>query len=397
MMMNSILSLTETAASGAAWDNVLIGAFIVLLAAICLYAAVIPQGGRGWWGLTILTGLLTIAGMAVSGEWTRILLLDLAAFGAVALVWIDPDPQAKSAARLYLSMLVAAVILIALGVYLGGEGSQQPAGISAKLAAACLIAGFSLKLALVPFYFWLPKVAGNVKPMTSVMIVYIVDIAAFSELAAMRLTIPWLFTQYGTIWLVLALLSMFIGALLALAQTNIKSLLAYSTIDDMGYLVLGVLAGSQVGLSGAILAALSHAFFKFLLFASVGVAENKLGHAVTLKDRGLAARFPVSAAVFILSAIGMIGVSPLFGFIGRWRLYLSGVQLGGAALALTMAAATALALLYYVRAIHRVWLGKPEEEVQPQDPLLARLVLIVVLVALLLVGLFPAWLTALIG
>jgi NADH:ubiquinone oxidoreductase subunit 2 (subunit N) len=62
-----------------------------------------------------------------------------------------------------------------------------------------------------------------------------------------------------------------------------------------------------------------------------------------------------------------------------------------------MAAATALALLYYVRAIHRVWLGKPEEEVQPQEPLLARLVLIVVLAALLLVGLFPAWLTALIG
>jgi NADH:ubiquinone oxidoreductase subunit 2 (subunit N) len=94
----------------------------------------------------------------------------------------------------------------------------------------------------------------------------------------------------------------------------------------------------------------------------------------------------------------MIGVPPLFGFIGRWRLYLSGLEYGGVALVLTMAAATALALLYYVRVIHRVWLGKPSQEVaKVNEPALASFVLIALTVILLVVGLFPGWLTSLIG
>jgi multicomponent Na+:H+ antiporter subunit D len=261
-----------------------------------------------------------------------------------------------------------------------------------------LIVGFGLKLALVPFYFWLPDVAEYSKPMTTALIVSVVDIAAFSEMVHLRVTAPWVFTDYSVIWLSLALVTMFGGALLALAQNNIKRMLAFSTIDDMGYLVLGVLVGSQIGLSGAILAAISHAFFKVILFGAVGVAENQCGHNLTLDDRGLAAHSPVSAAVFIAGALGMIGVPPLFGFVGRWRLYLAGVEYGGIALVLTMAVATGLALLYYVRAIHRVWLGKPAETAQSfREPDLAKAVLLILIILMLAVGLFPGWLTGLMG
>jgi NADH:ubiquinone oxidoreductase subunit 2 (subunit N) len=93
----------------------------------------------------------------------------------------------------------------------------------------------------------------------------------------------------------------------------------------------------------------------------------------------------------------MIGVPPLFGFIGRWRLYLAGVEYGGLWLVLTMALATALALLYYVRAIHRVWLGSANEDVPAGEPKLAAAVLIALIVLMLAVGLFPGWLTRLIG
>ena len=123
--------------------------------------------------------------------------------------------------------------------------------------------------------------------MTSALIISIVDIAAFCEMAHLRITAAWVFTDYAILWLVLALLSMFGGALLALAQKNIKRMLAFSTIDDMGYLVLGTLVGTQYGLNGAILAALSHAFFKVLLFGAVGVAEKQLGHDLTLEDHAL--------------------------------------------------------------------------------------------------------------
>jgi multicomponent Na+:H+ antiporter subunit D len=233
--------------------------------------------------------------------------------------------------------------------------------------------------------------------MTTALVVSVVDIAAFSELAHLRLTMPWVFTNYVVIWLAIALLSMFGGALLALSQHNLKRMLAYSTIDDMGYLLLGVVIGSEMGLNGAILAALSHAFFKVLLFGAVGMAESQCGHELTLDDRGLAARYPVSAAVFIVSALGMIGVPPLFGFVGRWRLYLAGVEYGGVWLVLAMALATGLALLYYVRVIHRVWLGQPEEAAPSGEPRLAAAVLIVLVIIMLTVGMFPGWLTGLIG
>jgi multicomponent Na+:H+ antiporter subunit D len=396
-MINSILE-TVTTTGNASWNWVFCGAFLILLIAILLYAKAVPQGDGRWWALTIVTGALVIAGMAVREGWMRVLLLDAAVFAAVALVWIQDSKPAKAAAKTYLIFMVIAVVFLAAGMYLAGEGNIEPAYPINKLAAGLLIVGFSLKLALIPLYFWLPKLAEHAKPMTTALIVSVVDIAALGELISLRTSAAWIFTGYAVLWLVIALLSMFGGALLALSQKNIKRMLAFSTIDDMGYLVLGILVGTQFGLSGAILAALSHAFFKVLLFGAVGMVEFRIGHDLTLEDNGIAAQSPKSAAVFILSALGMIGVPPFFGFVGRWRLYMSGLEYGGLALVLVMALATALALLYYVRAIHRVWMGKPEHTVIiVKEPTLAVVVLIVLLLFMLALGLFPGWLTGLIG
>lgn len=396
-MINSIFE-TVTATGSASWNWVFCGAFLILLIAILLYAKAIPQGDGRWWALTTVTGVLVIAGMAVGEGWIRVLLLDAAVFVAVALVWIQDSKLAKAAARTYLIFMAIAVVFLAVGMILAGEGNIEPTYPINKLAAGLLIIGFSLKLALIPLYFWLPKLAEHAKPMTTALIVSVVDIAALGELISLRASAAWIFTNYAALWLVIALLSMFGGALLALSQKNIKRMLAFSTIDDMGYLVLGILVGTQYGLSGAILAALSHAFFKVLLFGAVGMVEFRIGHDLTLEDSGIAAQSPKSAAVFILSALGMIGVPPFFGFVGRWRLYLSGLEYGGLALVLVMALATALALLYYVRAIHRVWMGKPEHTVIiSKEPTLAVVVLIVLLLFMLALGLFPGWLTGLIG
>lgn len=389
--MNSMMEMAGS------WNLIFGGAFLALLIAVALYAKAIPQGDLRWWGLAALLGVLVIAGQFVGEGVVGMLLIDAAAFVAVALVWIQDSPQAKAAARTYLILLSVAVIFLGVGLSLAGEGDVAPAYPLDKIAVGLLVVGFGLKLALVPFYFWLPGLAQHAKPMTTALIISLVDIAAFGEMAHLRSTAPWVFTDYTTLWLTLALLSMFGGALLALAQRNIKRMLAYSTIDDMGYLLLGVVVGSQIGISGAMLAALSHAFFKVLLFGSVGLAENQSGQELTMETRGMAARYPVSAAAFIAGSLGMIGVPPLFGFIGRWRLYLAGVEYGGMWLALTMALATALALLYYVRAIHRVWLGPANEDVPAGEPKLAAAVLIALIVLMLTVGLFPGWLTGLIG
>jgi len=395
--MNPTIMEAVSIHNGLPWDIVFGGAFVVLLAGVAVYAVAIPQGDWRWWSLAVLLGVGVIAAQVSGAEVSRLLLLDAAAFVAVAMVWVQGTSEAAAAARNYLMLLTLAVIFLAVGLYLSGENATPPAAPLDKLAIGLLVVGFGLKLALVPFYFWLPRLAEAAKPMTTALVVSVVDIAAFGELAHLRQAAPWVFTDYRTLWLVLALLSMYGGALLALAQRNLKRMLAYSTIDDMGYLLLGVVAGSEAGLSGAMLAALSHAFFKVLLFGAVGLAEHQRRRDLTLDDRGLAAQYPISAAVFIISALGMIGVPPFFGFVGRWRLYLAGVEMGGLPMALAMALATGLALLYYVRVIHRVWLGQPDGSVSSGEPPLAAVVLVALAVLMLVAGLFPGWLTGLVG
>jgi multicomponent Na+:H+ antiporter subunit D len=152
--------------------------------------------------------------------------------------------------------------------------------------------------------------------------------------------------------------------------------------------LLGILAGTPLGVGGALLGALSHAVCKFLLFAAVGNVEAGLGQKLTFDRRGLAGRFPVSAAAFIVGALGMVGVPPFLGWVGRWRLYLAGINLGGWPLGLAMALASALAILFYVRAIHRVWLGTPETPQAASEPRFMSGALVIVIILLVLAGLY---------
>lgn len=382
--------------TGLHWDNLYTGLFLLVFAGVAVYSTAIPQGDRRWWGLAALLGGLVIAGQVMGAGFTRLILFNGAALVAVALVWVQDTPQAQSSAQKYLQLLLPSIILISLGLYLAGQGATAPASPLDKIAVALLLTGFGLKLALVPFYFWLPGVAEAASPMTTALIVSVVDIAAFSELAHLRLTAPWIFADYTTLWLAVALLSMLGGGLLALAQTNLKRMLAFSTIDDMGYMILGLTVGSAVGLTGAMLAALAHALFKVLLFGAVGLVEHQRGRALTLADRGLASAYPLSATVYIAGALGILGVPPLFGFAGRWRLYLAGAQFGGIWLAAVMATATAIALLYYARSIHQVWLGQGDPD-NAVEPLLPAGVLVGLAIFTVILGLYPGWITAIIG
>ncbi len=374
------------------WNLVFGAVLTVLSAAILLYARAVPQGDRRWWALAVISAGLALAGTFAGSGLIATLLVDSAALFAIALIFVDKNPAARRAAPVYLVMVVGAIVMLLVGEGLAGE---QPSGspLVDNLAIWLLLAGFALKLALLPVYFWLPAVAESAAPMSVALIVSVVDIAAFRELAELRVSAPWIFNDHQGLWLAIALLSMFGGALLALGQKNLRRMLAFSTIDDMGYLLLGVVAGTGVGITGALVGALAHAIFKVLLFGAVGVVENRLDHPLTLDDRGLAARFPVAGATFIAGALGMIGVPPMLGYAGRWRLYLSGVSLGGIWLGLAMVLATLLALFYYVRAVHAVWLGSSDDQAPARgEPRLAAGVLIAVTAVAIALGLFPAWL-----
>ena len=163
--------------------------------------------------------------------------------------------------------------------------------------------------------------------------------------------------------MVIAFLSMFGGALLALAQTELKRMLAFSTITDIGFLLLGLIIGGPAGIVGASLGSLNHALSKVILFGAVGVAETHIGRTVTLDTRGLAASLPLVGAAFIIGALVFIGVPPGFGFVAYWRIYIAATQFGGLALITALLMVAALDLLCYARAIHRTWLGPAQVRV----------------------------------
>ena len=375
----------------------LIGLFAGLALAVALYALSLPQGGLSWWGLAALTVALVLAGRAAGPSWGGVICLDFAELAAAALVWREGTDDAVRAARRYLWAIAPAIVCTIAGQALVGHGVTPPAAPMDKIALCLLLIGFALKLGLIPFCFWLPPVAAAAPPMTTALIVSVVDIATFAELWELRHTASWVFTEHAAIWMGIALLSMGGGALLALAQRELKRMLAFSTIADLGLLLTGVVAGSPVGLAGAQIGAVSHALSKVILFGAVGLAERRIAQPVTLDTRGLAARLPLAGAAFVIGALGFIGVPPGLGFAGYWRLYVSGAEYGGPALIGALFLVAALDLLCYVRAIHRVWLGPAQVVVNGAPAALAQATVMVLAVGIILLGLYPGMFTTAVG
>jgi multicomponent Na+:H+ antiporter subunit A len=333
----------------------LIGAIGLAALALVLVLRTSPRTRPRAW-IAALAGLLVIGGLITSAELPRLLLLESAAFLAVALLALSGvDRKAYGA---YLGAAVLSAVTLVCGAMLI---DTAPAGV----VLALVIVGFAIKLALVPAYLWLPAMAQRTPAALVGIVVAVVDVAAFAELITLRQSAAWLFTPAWP-WLVMALLSAIGGAALALAQHDVKRMLAFSTITGAGFLVLGVTLGGPLGLVGAAAGAAADALAKALLFSAVAGAERD-GHSLTLSSRGVARRHPLAAAGFLVGALASLGVPFTPGFSGHWRMY--STALGAGWLLLTvLIVATILSVLAYVRVIALVWWGgEPGEAPVPPD------------------------------
>src|SRR5690606_18177978 len=144
-----------------------------------------------WWALALATAVLTVAGTLAAEGMAATLLIDAAALCAVALIFSDRNPAARRASRIYLVMTLAAIACLLLAERLAG--AAQPAYPLDRVVSGLLLAGFALTLALAPVYFWLPAVAESAAPVSVVLIISVVDIAAFRELVHFRTAMPWVF------------------------------------------------------------------------------------------------------------------------------------------------------------------------------------------------------------
>jgi len=359
-----------TAAVGVAW--------LALVAAASTTAK-----ARSKVPLMLLSGGLAVAGLVLQTPGLRLAFLEGAALVALLVVW--QSSQNRTASWAYL-----VAVLVSAAAVIGGSLLMTSGQLS--WAEALLFAGFALKLGLVPLYLWLPQVAEAVPAPVAGLVISVVDVAAFGELWALGASQT--FVADSGLWIALAVLSALGGALLMLGQRDLKRLLAFSSIEDMGYLVLGIAAGGQWGLAGALTGAVVHALAKALLFISLTAPEAE--GALTFERRGVAARYPLAGAAFLIGMLTMLGIPPLPGFGARWRLYTAAAEINPVLMAAFLLG-SALALLAYARALVAFWWGESNSlsREQPTVPGVLNAALLVLIVILFAGGLWPQWVTAL--
>jgi len=336
--------------------------------------------------LIILISLTTVTGLAIVDHRFRLGLLELGAFLTIVLVW--QAAQTKAVKLTYLAaVLISALSMIASAVLL--ECGQN------EWAWALLITSVCVKLAAVPFFFWLLTLADELPAVVLGLIIAVVDMAAFGELVVSAQSVPD-YSVHHSVLLGLAAVTSLLAALLMLTHRSLKRLLVLSTVEDVGFLLLGVFSINIIGINGAIVAAMTHSLAKALLFICLSAPEAD--GALEGEPKGLAERYPVSTFGFLFGMLAMLGIPPTMGFIGRWRLYSTALQIHPLLLAVFILSSI-LALIAYVLALTRMWWGPPPEPAPPhtKEPFLLQAVIVVLTVLLVAGGIWPDALGMLLG
>jgi NADH:ubiquinone oxidoreductase subunit 5 (subunit L)/multisubunit Na+/H+ antiporter MnhA subunit len=363
-------------------------ALLIVACSVAAIALLIAAFANNIWRyilpLMLFASAAAVAGLAVSNPWLRLGLLELAAVLTIPLVWNTAKSQ--SAKFTYIAVvLISATSLVLSDVLM--EHSQ------ADWARALLITSVCVKLAAIPLFFWLLRLADELPALVLGVIIAVVDMAAFGELYIAAQASPASFTPQGFLLGIAAATSLF-ASLLMLSQRSLKRLLVLSTVEDIGFLLLGLASISVLGTTGALVAATTHAVAKALLFVCLSGPEA--AGALDNRHTGLATRFPVSTFGFLFGMLAMLGVPPTIGFIGRWRLYESAYRLSPVLLA-TFILSSIFALIAYVLALTHIWWGpaydadSPPTPVSPttKEPLLIQGTIVALVALLLAAGIWP--------
>lgn len=255
-----------------------------------------------------------------------------------------------------LFMLAGDTSYAAVAAYVGGLAGQYPAALVA--AIILFIAALSIKSGAVPFHTWVPDAHSSAPSPVSVILAGVV-IKVSGAYALMRVYRDVFLNNpaVGGAMAILALASIIIGALGAMGQTDIKRMLAFSSVSQVGYIVLGAAMGSPLGFLGAILHFFNHATFKSLLFVDAAAVLKQTGTRDMDKMGGLAERMPFTGASSVLGLLSMAGIPPLSGFWSK-LLILMAVWQVNSTLAIIALCASILTLTYFLILQKKVFFGK---------------------------------------
>lgn len=307
-----------------------------------------------------------------------------------------------------LGILSSAVMLMGMAFLYGASGSTTFEGIGnvlyhsdsqlIPLGMVLLFIGLFFKMALVPFHMWTPDVyEGTATP----LVVFLSTAPKAAVLGVlMRMldtTFPYQREKWSLLFTVVAIVTMFWGNIAALVQTNIKRMMAYSSIAHAGYLMIGLAAFGHLGNYAVLFYLFAYLFMNTAAFAMILLVQKKNGFGETITDlNGLVKRAPLMAGGIIVLLLSLTGIPPTAGFIGKYYLFAAAVEKGMYLLAVAGALNSVISLFYYFRIGRAMFMENQSGESTIDTSIYVKTVLLISFAVLLLVGIFPGALTTLV-
>ena len=256
-----------------------------------------------------------------------------------------------------------------------------------------LLVGFGFKISSVPFHMWAPDVYEGAPTSITAFIATGSKAAAFAALLRVLLTAV---RQIPLDWVMLlwaiAVVTMTVGNVIAIAQSNLKRMLAYSSVAHVGYMLVGLVAGGVPGAGAVLYYLLAYTFTTAGAFGAILMVERGGEEAVDVRDyAGLARRHPVLAATLALYLLSLIGIPPLAGFVGKFYLFGSAVRAGYLWLTVVAVLNSAIAAYYYLRVIVYMYMREPDGAgAKVATSFAGGLALAIAAVGIVLLGVAPA-------
>ena len=353
-----------------------------------------------------LTLAAVLTGAMLTGDLFNLFVFaELLVFSGTILTAVSDDRLGAEAAfkYFYMSLLASTALLLAVGSLYVSYGTLNMADLARRIAAApdapllpaamaLLFAAFMVKSAVVPFHFWQPDFHTASPTAVSAMLSSVV--VKLGVYGFLRMTTLLFFEQAAAVQgllVALGLAGIVYGGLGALGTHNAKRMLAYSTLAQVGFILVAVGWGSKPALAAALVFVVNHSLVKAALLMLAGAVASRAPVKTAAFDAvtGLGRHMPLAGALFFVGGLALVGIPPTNGFISKMLLFRSGIEAGELASMGAVALVSVLTLIYVVRAFQRIW-WQPrvgDGQVKPAgDRLLAPALLIG---AVLLLGLWP--------
>lgn len=335
--------------------------------------------------LLCLTGLL---GICITGDLFNVFVfLEVSALSSYILIGLGRHRRALTAAFQYLVMgtLGATFILIGIGLLYMMTGTLNMLDMAQRLdgmnetrtvlvAFAFFTVGVVLKMALFPLHLWLPDAYAYAPSVSSAFL------AGTATKVSIYVLLRFVFTIYGRgfsfetmpldrLLLPFALVAIFVPSLVAVFQNDIKRMLAYSSLAQIGYMVLAISFASVTGLTAGITHMFNHALMKTGLFLALGAIVYRVGSCRLDDMRGLGRTMPLTMFSFVIGGLGLIGVPLTVGFVSKWYILEAALERGWWPIAFLLLLSSLLAVVYVWRVVETAYFRAPDDDRVREAPL----------------------------